>query len=180
MSITSPRASSCGSAQNRKSWVPSLRRFDPPVTSSVEESGPQRSVQTLALNIHTSSEPTMQNGSAFLVTRRCGTAALLVIGGPQLSVGVDRDFAGLFDPHRCVKDFDRHDIAGGVVVEDHPRFILIALGDGDVAEHDSQGISLSVVIYFHALLQYFSIFLVRYTVTTVSAVGATSTTTRTR
>jgi hypothetical protein len=47
--------------------------------SSIDGSGPHRSAQTLALNIDTSSDPTMQNGLAFFSTRSCGTGDLTFV-----------------------------------------------------------------------------------------------------
>src|SRR6266568_5962402 len=70
-----------------------------------------------------------------------------------LSVGLNGYLARFFDSPGRVKHFDRHDIAGGIVVEDHSRLVLIALGNGNIAEHYGQCIGLGVVIHFHALLQ---------------------------
>src|SRR5438128_10576699 len=79
----------------------------------------------------------------------------------SLALGMNGHLARFFDSPGRVKHFDRYDVAGRIVVEDHSRLVLIALGDRNIAEDHGQRVSLGVVIHLHVLLQYFSILLVR-------------------
>lgn len=64
-----------------------------------------------------------------------------------------------------VKDFQGNDITGSVVIEDHAWLDFVRFFDLGVAENDGEHINLAVVVCFHGFPQYFSILLVRYTVT---------------
>jgi hypothetical protein len=46
-----------------------------------------------------------------------------------------------------VTHFDRHDFAVAIVVEDHSRLVLIALGDRNIAKHYRQRAGLGVVAH---------------------------------
>src|SRR5579883_167635 len=84
------------------------------------------------------------------------------------------------DALRCVKYLQGHHIPLRIVVQDKARTLLIALTDHPIAQDDREGIGPGIVDNPHIYLQYFSILLVRYTVTTSGGVRSTSTNTRIR
>ena len=68
---------------------------------------------------------------------------------------------GVRNALRGLEDFQTHDVAVVVVVEDHPRLIFVTFRDGRVAQQNSEHVHLGIVGYFHGFPQYFSIFVVR-------------------
>ena len=71
------------------------------------------------------------------------------------------DDGGVFDRARCVEQFQRDQVALGIVVEDDARAVLIALGDRGVPKDHRECVGLSVVAHSHGCLQYFARRLVR-------------------
>src|SRR5262249_35856029 len=73
---------------------------------------------------------------------------------------------GRFDLLGRVQQLDGDKAAGPVVIQNHARFRLIALGNLAVAQDDRERIGFFVVDDFHGVLQYLVILLVLYAVTT--------------
>src|SRR4029453_8421245 len=70
-------------------------------------------------------------------------------------------------PVRGIQNFEGHQVARRIIIENDARFVFIAFGHGGLSKNDRQGIRLTVIDDFHAVpFQYFAILLVRYTVTT--------------
>ena len=70
--------------------------------------------------------------------------------------------AGQCDAVGSIEDFQRHEIACGIIVQNHARSVLVAFCNRCIGKNNGQGISLAIVIDFHApLLQYLTILLVR-------------------
>ena len=85
------------------------------------------------------------------------------------------DGARVGDSSRDLQDFQGHDVAVFVVVEDHPGLVFVAFLDGRIAQQDSQYVHFGIVCYLHGLFQYFSIFVVPQTVTTTAGSTPSST-----
>ena len=84
------------------------------------------------------------------------------IGKKLLGQG-EFDLLGFGTALRDVEDFEGDQLAGLVVVEDHPGLLLVALGDlRPLPEHNGEGVGMLVVLDLHAYaLQYLAIRLVR-------------------
>ena len=80
---------------------------------------------------------------------------------PWLLLGRYRYRPGLVDVSRGVQDFDRHEVALRVRVQNDARPSFVALRHRGLAEYHREYVSLFVVAYFHVGLQYFAIRLVR-------------------
>jgi hypothetical protein len=62
---------------------------------------------------------------------------------------------------RRVQDLDGEQVARLVVVEDHARLALVALGNRPSAKDHREGVRLAVVLDLHRALQYFANLLAR-------------------
>jgi hypothetical protein len=65
-----------------------------------------------------------------------------------------------------VLQLDGKEIASLVIVEDHPRLVLVALGHLALAKRDGQGVAYAIVLDLDGILQELINLLVLYTVTT--------------
>src|SRR5438128_12041182 len=63
------------------------------------------------------------------------------------------DLLGLGTALRNVENLEGDELAGVVVVEDHPGLLFVALGDlGPLPKHDGEGVSVLVVLNLHVFM----------------------------
>src|SRR5262249_48189828 len=137
---------------------------------------------TVLLPAHTS------EGRAAAMSHLIPRAGANARPAPAASTGLSRHGCHLIlnttrrrHPVRGIQDFERHQVARRIIIENDTRFVFIAFGHGGLSKNDRQGIRLTVIDDFHAVpLSYFASLLVRYTVAMAGGCRSMSIKTRRR